>query len=436
MTLEDFEKALTETSRAEEGKKAERDHERSKEHQRHHHSHHESRHRVEEDGHRHKRRRRSREADEHNSEHRSHRHRHGRNTSERDTQPEGEEEWIEKDGQGAVATDEAMLSAPAQTELKRDSWMQAPSGLDVDFVQRRPREASKSGTFVSAKEDFEQKIHESELDKHHLQNTAEPNEREVGSLQEAAQHEVDYTFGDEGAQWRMMKLKAVYRQAKESGQSAKEAALDKYGDLRSFDDAREEEIELERRETYGDGYVGKQKPSGELFQGRKLEAGLRREKSFMVAEEDDSPPRIQTIVTTEPPTRTTRLDQTGMNKLKAQAMKAKLRGSADAVTLEAEYNTAMAGFSNNKEPEVVILGTMDNRMLAGGRLGEVKDIDNRRGRERGLVEENEHMSIEDMVREERRTRGQAGGEGQRFAERIAKDGKFDVGQYFALSLLC
>jgi len=81
---------------------------------------------------------------------------------------------------------------------------------------------------------------------------------------------------------------------------------------------------------------------------------------------------------------------------------------------------------NTKEPEVVVLGKMENRMLAGTR-GEVKAIDNKRGRERGLVEENEDMSIEDMVREERRTRGQAGGEGQRFAERIAKDVKFDNG---------
>ncbi|KAK6836606.1 Pre-mRNA-splicing factor [Apiospora arundinis] len=67
---------------------------------------------------------------------------------------------------------------------------------------------------------------------------------------------------------------------------------------------------------------------------------------------------------------------------------------------------------------------MDNRMLAGTRA-EAKAIDTKRGRERGLVEENTEMTIEDMVREERRTRGQTGGEGLRLAERIAKDGKFD-----------
>lgn len=35
------------------------------------------------------------------------------------------------------------------------------------------------------------------------------------------------------------------------------------------------------------------------------------------------------------------------------------------------------------------------------------------------------MSIDDMVREERRTKGHAGGEGLRLAERIAKDSKYD-----------
>ncbi|MCJ1478990.1 hypothetical protein MMC13_007674 [Lambiella insularis] len=423
MTLEDFEKSLATAKREEDKRKPERNHERNTEHRRHHHSHHRS-HR-EEDEHRHKRRRRSPNGEQRDNEHRSHRHKHKRSGSPAATQLAEEDEWVEKAGLDATTTDDGPMAVPAEPELKRDSWMEAPSALDVDFVQRRRKTAPQTGTFVSAKEDHERKVHESELDKHHLENTADMAWEEEESLQKSAQHEVAYTFGDEGARWRMLKLKNIYRQAEESGQSIEEAALDKYGDLRSFDDAREEEVELERRKTYGEGYVGKQKPSGELFQERKLEADIRREHSIAVDEQADLPPRIQSVESTEIPARTAHLDQTALNKLKAQLMKAKLRGSADAVALEAEYNAAVAGFANHKRPEVVVLGTMDNRMLAGGRQGEVKDIDNRRGRERGLVEENEHMSIEDMVREERRTRGQAGGEGQRFAERIAKDGKFD-----------
>ena len=106
-------------------------------------------------------------------------------------------------------------------------------------------------------------------------------------------------------------------------------------------------------------------------------------------------------------------------------MKAKLKGGEEVTALEAEYNIAAASLAKQSKSSDVVLSAMDNRMLASGQRNEVQGIDNRRGRERGLVEENEDMTIEDMVREERRNKGQAGGDGQRFAERIAKDGKFD-----------
>ena len=91
--------------------------------------------------------------------------------------------------------------------------------------------------------------------------------------------------------------------------------------------------------------------------------------------------------------------------------------------LEEEYYTVLAS-SISPGPAIVTLGIMENRMLAGTR-GEVKSIDNKRGRERGLVGANEDMTVEEMVQEERRSKGLAGGEAQRFAERIAKDAKFD-----------
>jgi hypothetical protein len=67
---------------------------------------------------------------------------------------------------------------------------------------------------------------------------------------------------------------------------------------------------------------------------------------------------------------------------------------------------------------------MDSRMLAG--------LDGRVGREvtegkKGKLVDKDNMSIDDMVREERRTRGQvAGGEAMLLAERISRDAKFDA----------
>lgn len=432
MTLEDFEKSLQEEKATRRADK-ERHSSRSKDHKRHHHrsnhGHHhrdrEHRHKDREDGHRPKRRRYSSGEEEDDDEIRS-KHKRKSNGLKEELSSDEDDERTEK----RARRREEVEGSEFTTTLKRDSWMEAPSALDIDYTQRGARKPPPEPlTSKPAKADFELKIHNNELNKHHLQNLAEGKDILEEVIDEPAQHEVDYTFGDAGSHWRMTKLKAVYRKAEESGRPVDEVAEERYGNLRDFDDAREEEIELGRRDTYGEGYVGKEKPSGELFQERKLDMGVQRDNSRYhdeSASEEDAAPEIKEVKNPGPT-----LDQTALNRLKAQMMKAKLRNSPDYAKLEAEYNLALSGgvstaasASTAKDPSVVVLSAMENRMLAGGRKGEVKEIDNRRGRERGLVEENEDMSIEDMVREERRTRTQRGGEAANFASRIAKDAKF------------
>ncbi|KAI2794805.1 hypothetical protein POX_a01406 [Penicillium oxalicum] len=365
----------------------------------------ESRHRDQE-GHRSKRSRHSHDSrDEQESSHKR-RHRHDK-----------------EDEQLAPAT----IAPEDSNALKRDSWMEAPSALDIEYVHRsnpeRVEEASKPKMLQA---DFELKIHDKELN-NHLRDLKDGKVLE-DIEEEPAKHEVDYTFGDSGSQWRMTKLKGVYREAEEGGRPVEEIAVERFGDLRSFDDAREEEIELDRRKNYGESYVGKDKPSGELFQERKLQHAVHRKSHEHIRDpaEDLRAEDQGRVMDTEPPANTTKLlDQTALNRLKAQMMKAKLRGAANAAELEEQYNNAAAAvMSNRSESDVVVLGVQQNRMLAGSR-NEVRAVDTKRGRERGLVEDNEDMSIEDMVREERKTRGQLGGEGARLAERIAKDGKFE-----------
>lgn len=304
--------------------------------------------------------------------------------------------------------------------------MEAPSALDVDYVHRRENRVEEAPKPTMLKADFDLKIHDKELNSH-LRDLKDGKILEEIE-EEPSQHEVDYTFGDSGSQWRMTKLKGVYREAEDTGLSVEEIAVKRFGDLRSFDDAREEETEVDRRKMYGESYVGKDKPSGELFQERKLKEKARRgsiEHRRDPAEELRAEGQGQKM-DTEPPANTTQqLDLTALNRLKAQMMKAKLKKAPNAAELEEQYNTAAAAMSNRKESDVVVLGVQQNRMLAGSR-NEVKPIDNKRGRERGLVQDNEDMSIEDMVREERKTRGQMGGEGKKLAERIARDGKFEV----------
>ena len=419
MTLEDFEKSLAQGKHDEEKTKSSHKHARAKKHHRHHRENYDDG----EDHSRYKRRKRSTSRDRIDSAYGGRAGSLGYN----------EESAYSKVSQANLKTDNpAKNDNPLPTsdpigETKRDSWMEQPCGSDIDYILKSTGKPSESITSRTSKTNFELKIHENELNKHHLQSLADRKEVPEDGIQKPAKHEVDYIFGDAGSQWRMSKLHRVYKQVEETGKHIDDLAEEQFGDLRAFDDAREEQIELERRDTYGEGYVGKQKPNGELFEERKLDTGLR-DKQHSVPKHpqpviQDTPGEVNAKVesaTTLP------MDPTALNRLKAQMLKAEVRGSPSAGLLKAEYNKAVAAFSNSKQPDVVVLGAMDNRMLAGSREGEVTRINNRRGRERGLVEENEDMSIEDMVRQERRTRNQAGGDGQRFAERIAKDAKFDV----------
>ncbi|KAB8276819.1 CwfJ C-terminus 1-domain-containing protein-like protein [Aspergillus minisclerotigenes] len=427
MTLEDFEKSLAEDQekrreKSDKERHRHRDRDRSRDRSRHHRHHHHRRHSS---------RSRERESDRHrDSRHRDedrHHHKRSRHSTDhgddRGHAHKRRHRDESKDDESSAAK-EVIQEEP--TRLKRDAWMEAPSALDIDYVHRRDTtrlEEEPKPTMLQA--DFELKIHGRELNQH-LHDLKDGKALEE-IQEEQAQHDVDYTFGDSGSQWRMTKLNAVYREAEESGKPVEEIAIERFGDLRSFDDAREEEAELDRRERYGEGYVGKEKPSGELFQERKLQEGVHRDTHEHIRnpEQELEAHGQGKPIATEPPQNTTQpLDLTALNRLKAQMMKAKLKGSPDAGELEERYNAAAAAMANRKDPGVVVLGVQQNRMLAGKR-NEVKAVDTKRGRERGLVEENEDMSIEDMLREERRTRDQLGGEGKRLAERIAKDAKFE-----------
>ncbi|KAK4044135.1 CwfJ C-terminus 2-domain-containing protein-like protein [Parachaetomium inaequale] len=369
---------------------------------------------LDEDRHRHKRSRHSRDEGEDESRHRD-RHRHRSSERSNDRGEERLERRRTKDikdlkqsdpKEDLPLPDEEQTPADA-TPLVRDSWMTAPSALDIDYIQRGAKRKSPSPV-----EEPPRVLHKRELNR----GLGEVQDREESK--EPATREVNYTFGDEGSQWRMTKLKAVYTIAEQTGRPVDEVAEERFGSLQDFDDAREEKLEMDRRGVYGRGYIGKEKPTGELYAERM--ASIRPEPSRSPSPEPEQGVVIEDMIQPAPP-----MDQSALNRMRAQLMKAKLRNAPEAAKLEAEYNAAMAAFSTGAASNnAVVLDASHNRMLAGAR-GEVKAVSTKRGVERGQVEANDDMSIDDMVREERRTRGQAGGEGLRLAERIAKDARFD-----------
>ncbi|KOS21912.1 Pre-mRNA-splicing factor cwf19 [Escovopsis weberi] len=305
----------------------------------------------------------------------------------------------------------------------RDAWMTDPAAFEVEHVRRPECRPSKS----PPPEPPTRTIHSRELNTAHLEDLNRGTAPAASA--EAPSRTVDYVFGDAGSAWRMTKLRAVYDTAEESGRPVEEVALQRFGSLEFFDDAREEREEMERRRLYGEGYRGKDRPTGELYRERTKEHFRERSPS---AEPSPEQSRVHHQQQQQPVAAP--MDQTALNRLRAQMMKAKLRRAPDAAKLEEEYNRAAAaaaaaaggagvGSSAISAPEAVVLGAMESRLLAGPR-GEITSVDTKRGRERGLVQENAEMTLDDMVREERRTKGEAGGEGMRLAERIAKDARF------------
>ncbi|KAL6863524.1 hypothetical protein J3F83DRAFT_744690 [Trichoderma novae-zelandiae] len=372
--------------------RGDRDKDRDDHRRRRHHSEHDD------DDRRHKRRR---DDDDNADEHRRRRHREDRH---RDKTPSNENADQERN-----PSDDA---DPVSKPLERDAWMTAPSAFEVEHVHRPGQNKPRSPTPEPPK----RVIHSRELNSGPLEDLN--SGKAPASLEQPSKRTVDYTFGDAGSKWRMTKLRAVYNTAEETGQSVEDVALRQFGSLEFFDDAREEKEEMERRRLYGEDVKTKDKPTGELYNERMKD----ERRAEPVSQEVRQGEILQENPVQPVPVP---MDQTALNRLRAQMMKAKLRRAPNAAQLEEEYNLAAAAAAPRiNAPEAVVLGVMESRQLAGTR-GEVKAIDNRRGRERGLVEENTDMTIEQMLQEERRTKGQAGGEGLRLAERIAKDAKFD-----------
>ncbi|KAK3680572.1 CwfJ C-terminus 1-domain-containing protein-like protein [Podospora appendiculata] len=445
-SLDDFEKTLAAEKAERERAAQEKEERRERKHKHHHHHHHRRERSSERDrdrnrdknsdaeGHRHKRPRRSRDDginDDGGDDDSSHRPRHRPRSRDRErgTEREREHKSGGKDvkhlklsdpkedlplpDEEKTPIDDSRLAMP----LVRDSWMTAPSALDVDYVQR----ASKDKAPPPKPDEPKRVLHHRELNRGLEADSADqatPTEEHEPSLK----RQVNYKFGDEGSQWRMTKLKAVYTAVEQTGRPIDEIAEERFGTLEEFDDAREEKTEMDRRRVYGEGYSGKEAPTGDLYQERM--AKTRRDQD--ARGNSPSPPLEQGVILDEPAPTAAPVDQSALNRMRAQLMKAKLRNAPDTARLEQEYNAAIAAFSAGRaSTNAVVLDASYNRMLAGSSRGEVKAVTNKRGVERGQIVANDDMSLDDMVREERRTRGQAGGEGMRLAERIAKDAKFD-----------
>ncbi|KAF8208746.1 CwfJ C-terminus 1-domain-containing protein-like protein [Mycena galopus ATCC 62051] len=393
-----------------------------------------------------------------------------------DDDPNDDELWVEKnidmDGERPLATNiptaESLKltssalpkgsgpplpsTGPTESTLKRDDWMLLPHSEPVMPVTT-PRRAKPPSGDESLTEDYGEtsqnqrtlgggvdffaglgkdikkprpdqpdpnkascpKIHSKELN---------PDIRESRPIDHDAPAPPPKaaTPGGPGSQWRMMRLKRVYETAEEEGLSVEQVAIDRFGSLAAFEEAKEERRILDERD-------GRRSDRGQSDRGRDRDRGGPRdaegEKRFMFSdvagsgassrsssfrrpgghgdrESGPSTPSPQNPLPNKrvdslrlpsqlgsplaqshtpipsvmtPPighSKTRALSPSSLNRLQAKVLRAKLMGAPDADALEREYE-AESRKANGGDVEggvrrkVEVLPTLDGQ----GRLYDV-----------------------------------------------------------------
>ncbi|RPD77778.1 hypothetical protein L226DRAFT_532550 [Lentinus tigrinus ALCF2SS1-7] len=451
-----------------------------------------------------------------------------------DEDPADDDMWVEKnidmDGERPIATDipsaadleiksraeerpgDPPLPPPLRTEtvLRRDEWMLMPettpvvpasSSADVP-VSEDPTdgygETSANTRTTGGAVDFFSSLGTERKKKptpnkpnpdkpfisHKELNTALKEGRSVDDIPEAPKKAV--VAGGPGSQWRMMKLRRVYETAEEEGKSVEEVAIDRFGSLEAFEEAKEERRILDEREgkraSRGREQKGKGTASSEgerrlMFTDFSTPSGgTSRSESFRRPDLDRSGPSTpgiseakklepsrlgQTTGTALAQTRTPipsamtpTLTSTGkrramspssLNKLQAKVLRAKLTNASNAAELEKEYEQELRRANgddvgeDNVRTRVEVLPTLDIH----GRLYDVgtgkgdgplppgnrKPKDKRDPKTGEMVRvdpDDDEITLGEMLREERFGAGMADQKNldAEFARAIMTDGGF------------
>ncbi|KAJ6557312.1 CwfJ C-terminus 1-domain-containing protein-like protein [Mycena vulgaris] len=385
-----------------------------------------------------------------------------------DDNPSDEDLWVEKnidmDGERPLATTiptaESLkltssalpnrsgppLPATGSTEstLKRDDWMLLPPSEPVLPAATPPRRVQPPSGDESLTEDYGEAAEGRTLGggvdffsglgkdiKKARPDRPDPNKPIISSKElnvdikegRTLDHDAPLpppkaaTPGGPGSQWRMMRLKRVFETAEEEGLSIEQVAVDRFGSLDSFEEAKEERRILDERE-------GRRPDRGRDDRGRRPRDN-EGEKRFMFTDVGgsaassrsssfrrpggygDSGPSTPSPASNPPPenrrldslrlpsqigsplaqshtpipsvmtpsvgnSKTRALSPSSLNRLQAKVLRAKLMGAPDADVLEREYE-AESRKANGGDLEggvrrkVEVLPTLDGQ----GRLYDV-----------------------------------------------------------------
>ncbi|CCG82514.1 putative Cell cycle control protein [Taphrina deformans PYCC 5710] len=208
---------------------------------------------------------------------------------------------------------------------------------------------------------------------------------------------ITYEIGDKGSEWRMMKLRNLRESARSSGREIEDLAFERYGNLQRYDEAREEETELVDRKTHG---VRKIKPDGSLYAKR-----LARDHRHDAAEHKHDAEVVEEIKADEMASNGKVIDLGQLNTMKAKLLKAQLTKSGNMNQLDLEYKAALHHYNKAATTDVIVeIPVMDSRGHA-------------------LTKDENDMTVEELVREEKRE-SRTIAQSRQDADRIAKDSRY------------
>ncbi|KAG6832004.1 hypothetical protein H0H92_006040 [Tricholoma furcatifolium] len=346
-----------------------------------------------------------------------------------DDDPDDDDMWVEKnidmDGEKVLATDiptakslkltSSAIAGPSdpklppntttETPLQRDEWMLLPNiaptlpvedrrKLEIDDVSMTDDYGEPSGgqRTLGGGVDFFSSLGTERTKKRPEQpdpDKAMVSSREINKDLNAIDFDAPppppkaSTPGGPGSQWRMMRLRRVYETAEEEGVDIETLAIERFGSLQAFEDAKEERRILDEREgkRVDRGRETERRPSKYTEGGEKRlmftdvggSGGSSRSSSFRrPGGINDSAPTtpspaearppvnrrldslrlpsgmgsplaqshtpIPSVMTPPPAVQQKRaLSPSSLNKLQAKVLRAKLMGAPDAAKLEEEY---------------------------------------------------------------------------------------------------
>ncbi|CAK7265690.1 Pre-mRNA-splicing factor cwf19 [Sporothrix epigloea] len=311
---------------------------------------------------------------------------------------------------------------------ERDLWMIAPSDIGIDYTRLQNSNGKTQHLVASSRQKSPSRGIDSTIPE---QATLREKDH---ALQQTYNPAAKYKSGDGGSQWRMSEPGGAHSVAKRNEVSLEGADIERFRNLIDTDQAREESTDMKRRSLHGQDFALNRQPTGDLYKQRvagSVGLGSRQgseDDRNIGSNDDDSSSKAFVQGSGVQLQINAATDQTGLNRLRAGLMKAKLRNAPDLAMLEKNYDQAVAAFalrvSNLSTKCEVVLNASHSRLIAGTRE-QIQMTNTTRGKKRELCEAKDNASIEDMVREERRTRGMAGGESLRIAERISKDINFN-----------